>query len=227
MTPDLDGYLSELGISDGDDFEPSSEQGRPLIDSAKPSAPLLQAKEQPASKEVAQPAASSRSQVSSAAEQVPSAAESEELVRHFLQGIADRAFPGVQVRVRLVEDCLEAELLGEDTARMVGRGGATLHALETLAFSLLAKHGERRLKVRLDAGGYRGQQQQRLFALAARIAEGVVRRGEAHHLQPMNPAERRLMHMALQDHPQVYTESQGAGRERHLVVYPRSNSAGE
>jgi spoIIIJ-associated protein len=57
--------------------------------------------------------------------------------------------------------------------------------------------------------------------LAERLAIGVAKSGEAHELQPMPAAERRVIHIALKEHPDVMSESVGEGASRRLVIKPR------
>lgn len=205
MKPDLDDYLAGLGISEGEAVPRPAQPGAPERGGLWPS-------------EDAPPAAAP-SPESPLAPAGPE--DAPELLRAFVQGLADRAFPGLSVQVGTEDDRVRLHLVGEDAARAAGKGGTLLHATETLCYSLLARHGLPGLRVQLDAGDYRERQQSRLFALAGRIADEVVSSGAPHRMRPMNPADRRLMHLALQEHPRVYTESEGEGRQRHLVVYPR------
>lgn len=219
MKPDLDDYLAGLGISKGEAVPRPAQPGPPEGERLWPS-------EDP---EPAPDRLPGEAEAAVRADTVPATVRPEtvrpedapELLRAFVQGLADRAFPGLTVRLGPEDDRVRLHFVGEDAARAAGKGGTLLHATETLCYSLLARHGLRDLRVQLDAGDYRERQQGRLFALAGRIAAEVAGSGEPHRMRPMNPADRRLMHLALQDHPQVYTESEGEGRQRHLVVYPR------
>jgi spoIIIJ-associated protein len=57
--------------------------------------------------------------------------------------------------------------------------------------------------------------------LAERMAERVMEQGQPYPLEPMSPYDRRIVHMALAEHPQVMTESTGEGEERRVVIMPR------
>ena len=78
------------------------------------------------------------------------------------------------------------------------------------------------MRVRVDAGGFKRRQADSLGKLAERLAVQVAKSGEPHELQPMTPAERRVIHVALKDHSLVTTESVGEGAGRHLVIKPRT-----
>lgn len=144
----------------------------------------------------------------------------------FIGGLVARLGEGYQVKVTFSHeqdsDILEAEITGDKAARLPGRDGQVLHAMEVLAYAVLTRQfGPSDLKVRIDAGGYRQRQAETLAGLAQRLAAQVAKSGEAHELQPMTPSERRIIHLSLKDHPLVGTESRGEGKARHLVIVPR------
>ncbi|GGK97180.1 Jag family protein [Deinococcus radiotolerans] len=143
-------------------------------------------------------------------------------LERFLQGLVTRIDPGLSVTVREAEDALEAEITGEHAARLAGRDGRTLGAIEVLAYTVLAKQeGRGHLRVRVDVGGFRKRQADTLTKLAERLAVQVAKSGEPHELQPMPPAERRVIHIALKEHPDVMSESVGEGAARRLIIRPR------
>ncbi|UBV42146.1 protein jag [Deinococcus taeanensis] len=143
-------------------------------------------------------------------------------LEHFLRGLIGRIDPDLVVTVREAEDALEAEISGENAARLAGRDGRTLGAIEVLAYTVLAKQeGRGHLRVRVDIGGYRKRQADTLTKLAERLAVQVAKSGEPHELQPMPAAERRVIHIALKEHPDVMSESVGEGAARRLIIRPR------
>ncbi|WP_216324953.1 protein jag [Deinococcus aestuarii] len=144
------------------------------------------------------------------------------VLERFLRGLVSRIDPDLSVTVREVEDALEAEITGENAARLAGRDGRTLGAIEVIAYTVLAKQaGRSDLRVRVDVGGFRRRQADTLAKLAERLAVQVAKSGEPHELQPMPPAERRVIHIALKEHPDVMSESIGEGASRRLVIKPR------
>lgn len=154
---------------------------------------------------------------------LPSADEDPRAVlEQFLAELTARIDPGLRVQVRETEDALEAEISGENAARLAGRDGRTLGAIEVIAYAVLAKHaGRGDLRVRVDVGGFRKRQADTLTKLAERLAVQVAKSGEPHELQPMPPAERRIIHIALKENPDVMSESVGEGAARRLVIRPR------
>lgn len=148
--------------------------------------------------------------------------DAREVLERFLRGLIARIDPELSVTVREVDDAIEAEISGENAARLAGRDGRTLGAIEVIAYTVLSKQeGRGDLRVRVDIGGFRKRQADTLSKLAERLAIGVAKSGEPHELQPMPAAERRVIHIALKEHPDVMSESVGEGASRRLVIKPR------
>lgn len=188
----LDDYLAGLGISDADEAE-----------SVPPPAP--------------DPQAPAISPALSHPHEEPSV-----VLERFLQGVIARIDPTLAVTVRGAEDALEADITGENAARLAGRDGRTLGALEVLAYTVLAKtEGRSEQRVRIDIGGFRRRQADTLAKLAERLAVQVAKSGEPHEMQPMPASERRILHITLKEHPDVMTESVGEGAARRLIIRPR------
>ncbi len=145
----------------------------------------------------------------------------EEVVEHFLVGLLLYLDPAYTLELRTAEDRVYVEILGGDLGRLIGKEGRTLKALEQLVNAVLAKQFGRAYRAVVDAAGYRRRRADRAVDLALKAAGQAAETGEAVPLPPMPPAERRAVHIALKDHPQVYTESQGQGEDRHVVVYPK------
>ena len=140
----------------------------------------------------------------------------------FLRALIARLDPTLQVNITETEGALEAEITGENAAKLAGRDGRVLGAIEVIAYTVLTKQaGRGDLRVRVDVGGYRRRQADTLSKLAERLAVQVAKSGEPHELQPMPAAERRIIHITLKEHPDVVSESVGEGAARRLVIRPR------
>lgn len=143
-------------------------------------------------------------------------------LERFIQGLISRIDSELTMSIEEVDGALEIDINGENAAKLAGRDGRTLGAIEVLAYTVLSKHdGQNDLRVRVDIGGYRKRQAEALSKLAERLAVQVAKSGEPHELQPMPAAERRVIHITLKEHPDVMTESLGEGAGRHLVIKPR------
>ena len=78
-------------------------------------------------------------------------------------------------------------------------------------------------RVVLDIEKYRERRQEALRAMAMRVADRVIASGRGIALEPMSAAERRIVHMALAEHPRVTTQSTGSGDDRKITVLPKGN----
>ena len=195
----LDDYLAGLGISEGDEAPPGV--GADALNVAAPDAST--AAEAPTPKALA---------------------DALGVFEAFLRGVTEHLGGGLSVSVHDTGEALEAEITGEGAARLAGRDGKALAAIEVLAYAVLAKHsGRSDVRLRVDAGGFKRRQADTLGKLAERLALQVAKSGEPHALQPMSPAERRVIHVALKEHSLVTTESVGEGAGRHLVIKPRTD----
>ncbi len=151
-------------------------------------------------------------------------AETRELAAKVLREILDRM--GLDVEVSAFDDgeriILDAH--GSESALVIGKKGATLDALQYLVNrSVWKKPGEGSLIV-VDAEGYRGRREDSLTDMARRLADKVARSGQPAPVEPMNSHDRRVVHMALADHPDVMTESEGEGMARRVVIFPKRAS---
>ena len=119
------------------------------------------------------------------------------------------------------EDTVELDIEGDDSGLLIGRRGETLRALQFIVNLLVSQRSEGR--VVLDVEGYRERHYASLRTLAARVAERVAATGRSVTLEPMAANERRIVHIALADHPQVTTESSGMGEARKITVSPQQS----
>lgn len=123
-------------------------------------------------------------------------------------------------------DGVHLVIRGDPSGVLIGRRGQTLDAIEYLLNRIMAHEddgGSARLVV--DAEGYRQRRRQALEELARRVAERARRRGKPVTLNPMSPRDRRIVHLALQDDPDLTTRSAGSGFYRKVVIVPDGGAA--
>lgn len=108
----------------------------------------------------------------------------------------------------------------DNTALFIGQKGETIDALQYLLNASVNKTRESRVRVVLDAEGYRQRRVEALQGMAHRTARKALREDRSVELPPMNPAERRVVHLFLRDNPSVTTESEGTGDARRVRVSP-------
>ena len=117
------------------------------------------------------------------------------------------------------------ELSGPDSSLLLERGGELLRALELLAIEMLRLPGNEHEKVCFDCMNQRAMRLEELRMAAGVAAERVRHTGMPYEFAPMSSRERRIVHLALRDHADLRTESQGEGGRRCLVVYPKDYKA--
>lgn len=107
---------------------------------------------------------------------------------------------------------------------LIGQRGETMHALQFLTSSALKSQGYEVTRVNVDVAEYKAQRAGRLRDKALEWVEDVKKSGEAKHLKPMNAADRRIVHKLASEHG-LQTESEGFGRDRHIVLKSASATA--
>jgi len=156
--------------------------------------------------------------------------EVERIARDALQGILQR----MAIQARIVskpptEFMLEGDnpppvvldIQGRDLGVLIGRRGETLGALQFLV-RLIVNHRTRRwYNIVIDVQGYKERREQQLRRLAERMAERVVATRRSVVLEAMPPYERRIVHLALRNHPKVTTHSIGEGDNRKVMIHLR------
>jgi spoIIIJ-associated protein len=148
-------------------------------------------------------------------------AEKRELAAKVLREMLE--YMGIDAEVSAFDDgeriILDAH--GSESGLVIGKKGATLDALQYLVNRIVFKKPGDATSVIVDAEGYRGRREDSLTDLARRLAEKAIRSGRPVPVEPMNAHDRRIVHMALAEHPEVTTESEGEGMARRVVIFPK------
>ncbi len=110
---------------------------------------------------------------------------------------------------------------GSDARLLIGPHGQALDALQYLLSLMTNKGGGYRLRITVDADGYRARRAQTLTKFAQELAAQVAANSEEAITDPLNAMERRIIHTALVDHPDVETYSEGDDPNRYVVISPR------
>lgn len=119
----------------------------------------------------------------------------------------------------LVEAVLD--VTGEDLGLLIGRRGDTLASLQYILNLIVRRRTHAHSTFGIDVEGYKRRREAMLNGLARRMADRVRATGQSLTLEPMPPAERRIVHMALADDPDVLTVSIGEGDARKVAITPR------
>ena len=107
---------------------------------------------------------------------------------------------------------------GRHLGRLIGRRGATLQSMHWTLVSMMRRLARDCPKLDLDIDSYQLKQDAALQERALKTADDVVHRSRPWEMEPMTKRQRWVVHVALKDHPDVYTESEGTGPDRRVVV---------
>jgi spoIIIJ-associated protein len=149
---------------------------------------------------------------------VPSTDEDWAAVEATLAELLSAAGFLVEIRRRASGEEMVFELIGDDVEGLLTNKGEGLNGLEVLVARIAGKRVGHPVHPRLDAEGFRRHQKETLEELAYRSAEEVKRTMRPQLLPPLPPAERRLVHLALAEDPEVETESEGSGFLKRVAV---------
>ncbi|MFC2056061.1 RNA-binding cell elongation regulator Jag/EloR [Chloroflexota bacterium] len=112
---------------------------------------------------------------------------------------------------------------GDNLGILIGRRGHTLSCLQYIVRLIVGHQTETWVPITIDVEGYKQRRYQALQAFARQMAEQVKTREMPFPLEPMTAYERRIVHLALADHPDVTTESIGQGESRRVVILSKEN----
>ena len=113
------------------------------------------------------------------------------------------------------------DITGSDLGQLIGRRGEHLSQFQYLVNLLCGKQLTEGKRIVIDIEGYRSRREESLIGLADRVARQVSRSRRAMMMEPMPANERRIIHLKLREHPDVFTESSGEGSGRRVEVLPR------
>ena len=178
-----------------------------------PTVPTMESQPAAVEKPVAPAAAEPAANAADAAEEAAAKAKA------FLQEVLKNMGIDVVIEKMIKSDKVLLHLHGKNLGILIGKHGQTLDALQYLT-NLTTNQGETtRHFIMLDVENYRHRREETLKQLAIRLANRVKKNGDHVVLEPMNGYERKIIHVTLQNDPQVRTESEGQDPYRHVVIY--------
>jgi spoIIIJ-associated protein len=143
-------------------------------------------------------------------------------LRKTLNEIIERMGVKASVGAQREEGQILLEIKGDGSGLIIGKHGQTLDALQYIMNKLAAhRYKELRERVVLDTENYRGRRVAALENMALRMREKVKKSRKAVTIGPLNPQDRRVIHMALSEDEDVRTESKGDGFYKKLVIAPK------
>jgi spoIIIJ-associated protein len=124
------------------------------------------------------------------------------------------------------EDEINIEIAGRDAGRIIGKKGQVLQALQFLTHRIINRPGLDRRHILVDAEGYRSRRDNSLATMAQRLGRQAVEEGKIITFEPMNPRDRRVVHLALAKFEGVITRSDGEGDDRRVQIIPVRRTTG-
>jgi spoIIIJ-associated protein len=149
--------------------------------------------------------------------------EQADVVAEFLRGLADQfGAAGATVIERVDDDTVEIRLEGEELGLLIGPKGQTLQTVQELARTVVQRRGggTQEGRVRIDIAGYRQRRREALERFTKQVAAEVVSSGARKALEPMNAADRKVVHDTVNDIEGVRTISEGEDPRRRVVLLP-------
>ena len=156
----------------------------------------------------------------------------EQIGRETLQELLAKMAVKASVSIRPEEEVPQDEdappfildITGDDLGVLIGRRGQTLQDLQYITRLIVGREVQRWVNLVVDVEKYKLRREKSLRQLAQRMAERVAFGDQPVALEPMPPNERRIIHLALRDHPIVTTQSVGTGDQRRVTIVLKSSS---
>lgn len=148
-------------------------------------------------------------------ELIPDAVEE---ATQFLQDIFATMHVKATIERKDDKDGILLNIKGGELGILIGRRGQTLDALQYLVNIVANRFSDKHIRIVLDAEEFRERRRKTLEELSSRLATRVVRTKKDVVLEPMSPADRKIIHSQLQDHPTVRTYSKGDEPNRRVVI---------
>ncbi|MBW3547236.1 MAG: Jag N-terminal domain-containing protein [Actinobacteria bacterium] len=180
---------------------------------------------QQADRKVSAPAAAAAAPQRAPDEPVMAPEEREERLQSFLSGLVG-AF-GLEGRAEVGhvdEETLEGRIVGDGLGLLIGPRGQTLAAVQELARSAVLRGGGRGIRLRVDVGGYQKRRREALQRFTREVADQVLSTGAAVSLEPMPPADRKVVHDTVNTIDGVSTRSEGEEPARRVLIVPEDGA---
>lgn len=156
--------------------------------------------------------------------------EAEDLVpqaQEILEQLLAKMQETVTVTATQEDDRITLRIETADAGLLIGKQGQTLDALQYLVTKMLAKKSRRKVRIVIDVEEYRARHNEALAQLARKYGDKVKNSGKPITLNPMNPYDRRIVHLALQGDKDLKTVSRGEGLYKKVVISPAKKREGQ
>jgi len=140
-------------------------------------------------------------------------------IEKILKTILEKMGIDAQLDLEENDDKVLIRMTSDDAGILIGKQGKTLESLQYIINIIHGKEANNGKKIVLDIESYRKKREVTLKNLAKTSAKKVIDTGKTVALEPMNPYERRIVHLSLQDNNHVYTKSEGSGLYKSVKIY--------
>jgi spoIIIJ-associated protein len=147
--------------------------------------------------------------------------------REVLEQFLEKMHEPATVTAEEEGDRINLRIATEDAGLLIGKQGQTLDALQYLVTKILAKKARGKVRVAIDVEAYRARHHESLAHLALKSGEKVKKSGKPVTLNPMNPYDRRIVHLTLQGDKDLKTMSRGEGLYKKVVISPARKKEGQ
>jgi spoIIIJ-associated protein len=156
---------------------------------------------------------------------VPEEAEDRE-DSNVAQGVLEKILSLIPIEAtveaeRLDEGRINLTINGDRSGLLIGRKGTTLDALQFIVNKIVNKALDKKVDVVIDSEDYRKRREESLTQLANKMGDKVKRAKKAVTTAPLNPHDRRIVHLTLKDDPELETRSRGEGLLKRVVILPK------
>jgi spoIIIJ-associated protein len=158
-----------------------------------------------------------------AVDETVSAEAQADLMAPFLEGLVQAFGQTATIeRTTIDDETVELQISGDDLGLLIGPKGQTLQAVQDLARTVVQRRapGTHEGRVRVDVGGYRQRRREALARFATQVADEVRASGESKALEPMGPADRKIVHDTINELDGVRTTSEGEDANRRVRILP-------
>lgn len=145
--------------------------------------------------------------------------QSIDFAKHYIEDLLSFFGLNTDVTVRCEEDVIELSIPSTHlNGFLIGQRGDTLRSMQYLLSMALKNKNAVLSRVNIDVANYKHHRAERLAEQVREWCKQVLETGETMHLDPMNPADRRVAHRVVGEFGSLHSESEGEGRDRHLVI---------
>ncbi len=123
-----------------------------------------------------------------------------------------------EISAEIYDERVNITIESEDSGLLIGKEGQCLASLEYIAARIISKELASRIRIQIEVGDYKSRQAERLHDFALSLAERVIATGKSSSTKQLSAYQRRIIHMALQDMPEIQTRSIGEGSSKRVVI---------